>query len=123
MLRFLNHGCEGRETDNLRHDRNKRVASLMGWSRYKLVWQVIIALLALGLVAIFAFLCLFTTFVPWDDEGYFLLSYRDVLSGRIPYDQVYSFYGPFTYLAAGLITGFDPTNVTHDYLQIGRAHV
>ena len=117
VLGFLNPSYEGRETDNLRHDRNKRVASLMGWSRYKLVGQVIIALLAVGLVTIFAFAYLFTTFVPWDDEGYFLLSYRDVLSGRIPYDQVYSFYGPFTYLAAGLITGFDPTNVTHDYFR------
>jgi hypothetical protein len=76
-----------------------------------------ITLLAVGLVTTLAFAFLFTTFVPWDDEGYFLLSYRDVLSGHIPYDQVYSIYGPFTFLAAGLLTGFKAANVTHDYFR------
>jgi len=68
-------------------------------------------------VTIFAFAYLFTTFVPWDDEGYFLLAYRDVLSGHIPYDQVYSIYGPFTFFSAGLLTEFSAVNVTHDYFR------
>jgi len=72
---------------------------------------------AFCLIALFAFGSLFTTFMPWDDEGYFLLSYRDYLNGVTPYDSIYSFYGPYTFLAAGLFTAFDVSNVSHDGLR------
>jgi hypothetical protein len=77
-------------------------------------WRWTIALIAAGLVAVFAFGHLFTTFMPWDDEGYFLIAYRDFLSGRILYDQVFAPYGPLTFYSAGLLAGFDPANVTND---------
>jgi hypothetical protein len=68
-------------------------------------------------VALIAFGCLFTTFVPWDDEGYFLLSYRAYLAGKIPYDAIYSLYGPYTFIATGLLTAFDVSHVGHDGLR------
>lgn len=78
------------------------------------IWQGIVALVAVGLVATFAFAHIFTTFVQWDDEGYFLQAYRDSLSGHVPYDQVFSIYGPFTFWSAALVARFDAVNVTHD---------
>jgi hypothetical protein len=54
--------------------------------RYIWIFRGAFALVALGLVGTLAFAYLFTTFMPWDDEGYFLQAYRDFLSGRILYD-------------------------------------
>jgi phosphoglycerol transferase MdoB-like AlkP superfamily enzyme len=82
--------------------------------RCKWISRGLVSTVALGLVTIFAFATIFTTFVHWDDEGYFLLSYHEFLSGRIPYDQVSSTYGPFTFLSAALVARFDAINVTHD---------
>jgi hypothetical protein len=76
-----------------------------------------LASLAFGLIALLAFAQLFTTFVPWDDEGYFLQAYRDVLSGRILFDQVFSIYGPLTFFISALFSGFHAANVTHDALR------
>jgi hypothetical protein len=73
-----------------------------------------VAASALCLIGVFAFASLFSTFAFYDDEGYFLLAYRDFLMGRAPYDTIYAPYGPYTFLSAGLLTAFDPGNVTHD---------
>jgi hypothetical protein len=62
----------------------------------------------------FAFAYTFTTFWFFDDEGYFLQAYRQFLSGHVLYDQVYAFYGPFTFYCAALLARFDAVNVTHD---------
>ena len=80
-----------------------------GW-----VPRYLVAAIALCLIGVFAFGSLFTTFAFYDDEGYFLLAYRDFLMGRPPYDAIYSPYGPYTFLTAGLFTAFDPGNVTPD---------
>jgi hypothetical protein len=72
---------------------------------------------AIGLIAILAFSRLFTVFVNWDDEGYFLQAYRDFLSGRVLYDQVFAVYGPFTFLSAAVAARFDPANVTNDQFR------
>jgi len=82
--------------------------------KYAWIWRCAAALIAVGIVATLAFALLFSTFVPYDDEGYFLQSYRDFLSGRVLYDQVYALYGPLTYFTAALLARFDPANVTHD---------
>ncbi len=82
--------------------------------RSKYFWRGVVSLAAAGLVAIFAFSYAFTTFSHYDDEGYFLLSYRDFLRGQVPYDQLFSFYGPFSFYSAALIARFDAANVTHD---------
>ena len=82
--------------------------------RYVWIWRCAVALVAIGTVAAFAFAHLFTTFMPWDDEGYFLLSYRDFLSGQILYDHVFAIYGPLTFFTAALFARFDVANVSHD---------
>ncbi|MBS1833606.1 MAG: hypothetical protein JST65_12880 [Acidobacteria bacterium] len=68
-------------------------------------------------VGILAFGTLFGTFVRWDDEGYFLLSFQRFLQGQPAYDAVYSVYGPYTFLTAGLVTGFQASLATHDYFR------
>src|SRR5215469_12497794 len=93
---------------------NEWISNAVGRPRYKWIGQGIVTLVAVGLVATFAFAYLFTTFAPWDDEGYFFQAYRDFLSGHILYDQVFAFYSPFTFFSAALVARFDARNVTHD---------
>ena len=82
--------------------------------QYKWIGRGIVSLVAVGLIAIFAFAYTFTTFPAFDDEGYFLQAYHQYLSGRVLYDQVFAFYGPFAFYCAALVARFDPVNVTHD---------
>lgn len=44
-----------------------------------------------------AYVTMFSLFNAYDDEGYFLLTLRDYLSGQALYTQVTSIYGPFYY--------------------------
>jgi hypothetical protein len=82
--------------------------------RYRWIWRVLVGLVASVLICLFAFFTTFTTFVRWDDEGYFLLGYHDFLAGRVPYNQLFSVYGPFNFFSAALIARFSAANVTHD---------
>jgi hypothetical protein len=82
--------------------------------RFNYIWQGVVALGSLGVVATFAFAHIFTTFAPWDDDGYFLQAFHDFLSGHKLYDQVFAFYGPFTFMSAALIARFNPVNVNED---------
>jgi hypothetical protein len=91
-----------------------RIRQVAQGDRCVWIWKCTIALVAVGLIATFAFAHLFTTLVPWDDEGYFLQAYHDFLSRRVLYDQVVAFYGPLTFFSAALLAGFDVANVTHD---------
>src|SRR5215510_15062472 len=77
----------------------------------------VLALFACFELAVFAFGHLFTTFPSWDDEGYFVLVYRDFLLGRILFNQVFSFYGPLSFFLVGVVARFDANNVTHDSLR------
>ena len=78
------------------------------------IWRASVGLLAVGLMAIFAFAFTFNVFNSFDDEGYFLYSYRAFLTGRAPYDRIFSFYGPFSFLSSALAARFNPLNVNHD---------
>jgi hypothetical protein len=82
--------------------------------RYKWIGRGIVSLVTVGMMTTFAFAYTFTTFWFFDDEGYFLQAYRQFLSGHVLYDQVYAFYGPFTFYCAALLARFDAVNVTHD---------
>lgn len=82
--------------------------------RYRYLWRGVGALASVWLVTTFAFAYVFTTFVPWDDEGYFLQAYRDFLRGQVPYNQIFAFYGPFTFYSGALTARFRVVNVTHD---------
>ena len=75
------------------------------------------ALASAGIIGVLAFAYLFTTFVAWDDEGYFLIAFRDYLSGRVLYDHVFSMYGPFTFWTAAVVARFSPGNITHDVFR------
>lgn len=87
------------------------------WSRGRSAWYSIVGLATIGLVATFAFARLFTIFATHDDEGYFLQAYREFLSGRILYDQVFTLYGPLTFFIPAAFAGFDAANITHDALR------
>jgi hypothetical protein len=69
------------------------------------------------MVAVLAFGQLFTTFFPWDDEGYFFQLYRHFLSGGVLYNQLTSIYGPMTFFFGAVIAGFHPDRVTHDVFR------
>ena len=82
--------------------------------RYKWILQSAMGCAAVAVVIVYAFASTFTTFGDFDDDGYFLQACRDFLSGRTPYDQVFSIYGPFTFYSGAFIAGFKADNVTHD---------
>jgi hypothetical protein len=82
--------------------------------RHAWVWQSALSLVVVGIVGTLAFGRLFTTFVPWDDEGYRFQTYRQFLSGRILYDQIATIYGPLTFFCSAAVARFDANNVTHD---------
>src|SRR6266851_3246355 len=90
------------------------ISSVMRRCGYIPNWNRLVALFAVSLIAVFAFGELFTIFVPWDDEGYFLQAYRQLLSGRVLYDQVTAPYGPLTFFIAAVVAGFNPKHVTPD---------
>jgi hypothetical protein len=52
--------------------------------------------------------------VPFDDEGYLMISVKGVLAGKPLYDEVYSQYGPFYYLVQAAVHGLFALPVTHD---------
>lgn len=85
---------------------NLRLARIALWS-------------GLGLaLAVTAYLLMNTTFMPYDDEGYVLISLRNYLAGLRLYDDVFSQYGPWPYVYHELITTGLQTTMTH---ALGRA--
>ena len=86
-------------------------------SRRPRAWSPVVAVAATGMVAVLAFGQLFTTFVPWDDEGYFFQLYRHFLSGRVLYDDLFSIYGPMTFFCGAVVARFHPDSVTHDVFR------
>lgn len=78
-----------------------RIARIAGWS-------------GLGVVlAVTAYLLINTTFMPYDDEGYVLISMRNYLAGLRLYDDVFSQYGPWPFVYHELVTRVLDTPLTH----------
>jgi hypothetical protein len=77
------------------------------------VWRVVIVLIvaAAGIAAYFQ---LFSSFAPYDDEGYVLQSLRSVLAGAPLYDATYSQYGPGYYLVQTSLHRMLDLPATHD---------
>ena len=72
--------------------------------------------------ATLGFLTLFTTFVPYDDEGSSLINIKAYLSGARLYDQTFSVYGPFHYefmAVAFKLLGLHVSNDTARLLTLG----
>jgi hypothetical protein len=57
---------------------------------------------------------MFSSFAPWDDEGYMLVALRAFRAGGTLYDEVYSQYGPLYFLLNDLLFGALGLPVTHD---------
>ncbi|OFW06098.1 MAG: hypothetical protein A3H96_23800 [Acidobacteria bacterium RIFCSPLOWO2_02_FULL_67_36] len=80
--------------------------------------QGLVACGALAISAIFAYLAIFSRFMPYDDEGTVMVSVRTFLGGLPLYDQTYSQYGPFYYLLKKLLFGVTGGPVTHDITRL-----
>ncbi len=73
---------------------------------------------ALGAVLVaIAYLLVNTTFMPYDDEGFVLISLRNYLAGHPLYDQVFSQYGPWPYVYHQIVTAVLHAPMTH---MLGR---
>lgn len=90
-----------------------RLKSTRSGSSSSVLWwtAVIAALLAAGA---YSYYWMFTGFSFWDDEGYVLFGIRSLLHGRRLYDDIYSQYGPFYYLAQSIIYLAIRQPLTHD---------
>ncbi len=51
----------------------------------------------------------------FDDEGYFLLTIKQLTEGYPLYEKIQSFYGPFYYIFTSTASGFGRIAVTHDW--------
>jgi len=74
--------------------------------------------LAVTLCAKFAFYCIFTRFVPYDDEGFILISLKSFLAGKPLYDEIYSCYQPWFYEFNRLLFGLTGLPVCHDSVRL-----
>jgi hypothetical protein len=83
-----------------------------------------IGLLIAGFVALLAWAgyeLLFNTFMLYDDEGYVLISLKNFAEHGALYDQVYSQYGPFFYVASDALhrlLGFAWTNTAGRWITL-----
>ncbi len=60
-----------------------------------------------------AYLLISTTFMPYDDEGYVLISIRNYLAGLRLYDDIFSQYGPWPFVYHQLVTAITGWELTH----------
>lgn len=83
--------------------------------------RVLVISLFVGLLALMALsgaLRLFSTFADYDDEGYLILSVREVLAGEPLYQRVYSQYGPAFFGAEWLTHGVVGVPLRSDVTRI-----
>ena len=60
----------------------------------------------------------FSFFPLHQDEGYLMITVKQLLDGRILYDQIYTQYGPAYYLYEQLIYAISGQQVTHDFTRL-----
>ena len=70
-------------------------------------------LLILAVSAIAGFYNLFSTFRPYDDEGYWMMAIRLLLEGGILYDDVYIPYGPVSLVFKEILHGVMDVSITN----------
>ncbi len=73
---------------------------------------------ALALTIAWGYYYTFSRFSWYDDEGYVMMSVRQVVEGRALYDEVYSQYGPFYYLIRLALLGTFQAPVSHDLTRL-----
>jgi hypothetical protein len=60
----------------------------------------------------------FCTFAAYDDEGYVMMSLRNVMRGKPLYDETYSQYGPAYYAIHGTIHRIWNIPISHDVVRL-----
>jgi hypothetical protein len=91
-------------------DENSRAGCAPASAVKSLGWWALI----LSACAVSGYLRLFTTFAPYDDEGYVMLTLRRFLQGHAMYDTTYSQYGPAYYVLVAPWHWLLKIPVTHD---------
>jgi hypothetical protein len=71
-------------------------------------------LAVLGAVAFAGYQRLYSSFAPYDDEGYIMLSLFHFLDGEPLYDETYSQYGPAYYFVQAVAYAVTDLPITHD---------
>lgn len=74
--------------------------------------------LALGLLGALSYFQVFSTFAPYDDEGYLMLVLRHFLKGHALYDQVWTLYGPIYFGYKWLLHGLLGLPLTDDVVRL-----
>jgi hypothetical protein len=78
-------------------------------------WLLALAcLFVLGVTGIYAYSASFSSFAPYDDEGYMMITVQGFLHGYPLYDKVLTFYGPFYYYYEWIIHALAALPLTHD---------
>ena len=73
---------------------------------------------ALALTIAWGYYYTFSRFFWYDDEGYVMMSVRQVAEGRALYDDVYSQYGPFYYVMRLALLSTFQAPVSHDVTRL-----
>ena len=89
----------------------------IGGSRPRLV-TAMIGLLLLTIASMAGYQRLFSSFAPYDDEGYMMISLRMYLAGHPLYDETYTQYGPAFYALNALLHQATTLSVSHDVTRI-----
>jgi hypothetical protein len=81
-----------------------------------LAWAVLIAGILLSLPYVYA---VAFTGVSWhDDEGTLMITFRDLLEGKVLYNEAYALYGPFYYISVGRLFFDFGIPLTHDNVRL-----
>ncbi len=73
-----------------------------------------LAVLAIGLCALIGYFKLFTTWAPYDDEGYVLVTLQHYALGFKLYDDIFTQYGPAFYQLESVLRWCVPHELTSD---------
>ena len=77
--------------------------------------RALVAAGALTAVSLFLYLMAFNQFKWYDDEGFLMLTQQGFNQGHALYDDIFTQYGPFSYILRDLIYRAIPDlSVTHD---------
>jgi hypothetical protein len=78
-----------------------------------------VALILLPLVTLlFSYPVVMTTFAPYDDEGYIMMTVRSFCEGHRLYGDIHTQYGPSFYLLSDAIHGWLGIPLTHDAVRL-----
>jgi hypothetical protein len=88
-----------------------------GMTRRKWLYVAFASVTAWALAG--GFFLIFSYFPPYDDEGYLMMTVKQMLGGGVLYDEIYTQYGPAYYIYRWLLSGLLGLPVTHDATRLG----